>query len=97
MDLEKMTYMELIDLSSQVKEQIKNISNREKTKAFKICCCGQCEFYLEKQNALNRLKELIEEDENDIYENFFGEDDSNGTTMIYLDSAELKWCKDLKN
>jgi len=89
MDLTKLTRLELIDLSHQIKEELQNLSNREKVQTYRIFIpfVGTKRF-LSKENAVNALKELIIEEAFDFLENdcVIGID--------FIDKSQEKWCND---
>lgn len=90
MDLSNKTYLELIELRQQINQEIQEAVNRKKVKVYSICSFGDTENYIEKPNADLALRELFEDDE------VVWSEDGVQSKVIYIDSAQLKYCKDYK-
>jgi len=63
MDLSKYTQMDLLALRRSINEELENYENRSKTKVFSVFIAFiGTKYFLKKENAIQYLKESIEED-----------------------------------
>lgn len=53
MDLSKLTWLELIELRSQINEELKTVENRKKIKAFSVVAFDDKKVFLKYENAKN--------------------------------------------
>lgn len=90
MDLTNLTYLDLIELRSQVNSEISKIDEREKSAVYGIYSYRDWDYYIEKTNATKALTDLLADDE------VIWDKDEFKTKMAYVDSAHLKYCKDYK-
>lgn len=93
-DLNNLTWLELIELRSEVNQQIEKVSNRDKFPVYEINIGGNLERYIYRNNAMNRIKGIIKDYDDYNEDDFFSEDYKFETSIVYFDSASLKSCDD---
>ena len=94
MDFTKYTLVELWDIREKLNNEITNIQNREKRKAFRVSTDFELKFFSKKENAIKYLNEIVNEDDDECH--FFSFDDGLQSNVVYLDEAEYtNWCVDL--
>lgn len=90
MDLSKLTHLELLELRTQINNEITDLENRGKCAVFAIFSYGDWDYYIHKENAKKALNELITEGEVIWCEEEFK------TKLTFVDTAHMKYCKDYK-
>lgn len=91
MDLSKLTWLELIELRSQINEELKTIENRKKIKAFSVVAFDDKKVFLKYENAKKHLLECLSDD--DLFDVF----DILSFNSVFIDEAYSKHCEDYGN
>ena len=90
MDFTKYTLVELWDIREKLNNEITNIQNREKRKAFRVSTDFELKFFSKKENAIKYLNEIVNEDDDECH--FFSFYDGLQSNVVYLDEAEYTNC-----
>ena len=95
MDFTKYTLLELWDIREKLNTEISNIKNRERKKAFRVSTDFELKFFSKRENAINYLIELINDEDEDTH--FFSFEEGLEANSVYLDEAEyINFCVDLE-